>query len=194
MGDININTLNDHANGINYFNNMCDTFDLINLIKTNTCFTKTSSSSLDVILTNKPKSFVHTSTIETGISDCHTVIATMSRAHVTRLNPIKIHYRSYKSFNPFVFIDEIKNMANEELNGNADEMYDNFVTKFDHILSKHAPVKSKLLRGNHKPFITVDQSKAIKTRSRLKTKFIKNKTDENWQAYKRQRNKCTSLK
>ena len=36
-------------------------------------------------------------------------------------------------------------------------------------------------------------SKAIMSRSRLRNKFNKNKTPENWEKYRIQRNKCTSI-
>ena len=62
------------------------------------------------------------------------------------------------------------------------------------ILDKHAPMKTKFLRGNHKPFVSFEQSRAIKIRSRLRNRFNKNKTDGNWEAYRKQRNKCVSLK
>ena len=68
MGDININIKNNDSYGFNLFNTLCETCHLKNLIKSNTCFKQTSSSSIDVILTNKPKSFQHTATCETGLS------------------------------------------------------------------------------------------------------------------------------
>ena len=74
MGDININTHDNHCQGINDLKQFCDILGLANLIKSNTCDTKTSSSSIDVILTNKCKSFRFTRTIETGISDVHRLV------------------------------------------------------------------------------------------------------------------------
>ena len=52
------------------------------------------------------------------------------------------------------------------------------------------PLKKKIVRANHSPFITKDLRKAIYTRSRLKNKFIKNSTEVNEKQYKRERNKC----
>ena len=70
------------------------------------------------------------------------------------------------------------------------EFYDTFKTTLD----KHGPLKSKVLRENHAPFITEELSKGITTRSRLKNKFSRHRTKENWNAYKIQRNKCVQLR
>ena len=69
-----------------------------------------------------------------------------------------------------------------------------FFDKFQKIYSRHAPVKSKKLRGNNANFMTKNLSKAIMTRSRLRRKFNKNKSEENWENFRKQRNKCTAIK
>ena len=132
LGDINVDTLNDRAVGAKMYQELCDIFGLTNLIKSNTCFTKTKSSSLDVILTNKPKCFFHSNTIETGISDVHTMISTMMRSHIKRLNPIKIHYRTYKYFNPCAFIDELErtNLTCSDSTNDPNDMFAHFSKKF----------------------------------------------------------------
>ena len=61
-------------------------------------------------------------------------------------------------------------------------------------MEKHAPLKKKIVRGNHAPCITKDLRKAIYTRSRLKNKFLKNPSEVNEKLYKRQRNKCISIR
>ena len=61
-------------------------------------------------------------------------------------------------------------------------------------MEKHAPLKKKIVRGNHAPFITKDLRKAIYIRSKLRNKFIKNPTEVNEKLYKRQRNKCVLIR
>ena len=53
-GDLNLNT---KSNNNSYYSDLCDTFDLTNLIKANTCFKSSNQTSIDVILTNRPWSF-----------------------------------------------------------------------------------------------------------------------------------------
>ena len=97
MGNININTKNDTALGIDKLSEVCDVFCLDNLIKDTTCDTIYGSSSIDAILTNRKESFMKNSTV--NISDCHKIVLTVLRAHYERLKPLKIQYRSYKNIN-----------------------------------------------------------------------------------------------
>ena len=64
------------------------------------------------------------------------------------------------------------------------------------MLNKHAPLKKKLLRANHAPYITKTLRKAIMRRSQLETKYLKTKaqTDQKHKIfcsklYKRERRK-----
>ena len=51
-----------------------DTFSLNNLTKVKTCFKSATGTTLDIMLTNKMRRFQKTSTVTTGISDCHKMI------------------------------------------------------------------------------------------------------------------------
>ena len=153
MGDINIDMERDKGLKQDLLRNFCDTYSFKNLIKAKTCFTKSSESSLDVILTNKPRYFFHSQSIETGISDVHTMVSTMMRSHFTRLKPIKIHYRSYKNYNEEYFIRDLSNSSLTSNENDPDKMYSDLIQKFLTVLNKHAPLKSKYIRGNNAPFM-----------------------------------------
>ena len=56
-----------------------------------------------------------------------------------------------------------------------------------------APIKQIYIRGNQSPFINKDIHKAIMTRMRLRNRFLKETTQMNRLAYKKQRNYCDSL-
>ena len=53
-----------------------------------------------------------------------------------------------------------------------------------------APIKQKHIRGNQPPFMNKDIHKAIMTRTRLRNRFLKEPTEMNRLAYKKQRNYC----
>ena len=57
-------------------------FNLFNLIKTNTCF-KGKGTSIDLILTNRKYCFKHSSTFETGLSDHQHLVYSMLK-HVLK--------------------------------------------------------------------------------------------------------------
>ena len=54
-------------------------------------------------------------------------------------------------------------------------------------------VRKKCARVNQMPFLTKNLSKVIMTRSKLRNKFLDNKTEENRTLYMKQRNYCVSL-
>ena len=57
--------------------NICDTFNLDNIVKQPTCFMKNQTPSLiDVILTNSKTLLCNTANFNCGLSDCHHMIAT----------------------------------------------------------------------------------------------------------------------
>ena len=72
MGDFNID-IKCKGVGSNYLSDFCDLFHLTNIAKSDTCFTKTHTSLIDLILTNKPSSFNKTLN-RTGHSDYHKMI------------------------------------------------------------------------------------------------------------------------
>ena len=115
-GDININTKDETSPGYQIYENFLDTFNLKNLIKSDTCFTKRNdkhtSTSLDVFLTNSANNFLNSHTVTTGISDCHVLVGSLLRATFRHSKPHEIEYRNFKNlyqnFNPF--INDIKNI------------------------------------------------------------------------------------
>ena len=58
------------------------------------------------------------------------------------------------------------------------------------ILNCHAPLKMKYVRGNDQPFVRKELRKEHMKRTRLRNNYLKNKTEANAVAYKKQRNFC----
>ena len=163
-------------------------------MKSETCYTNNHKSIIDLFLTNKPRSFQFTSVTETGLSDYHRLITTFIKSHFSRLKPKIIHYRNFKRFDEQKFIADVKNADFSFETDDPNENYSALTNTFSLIVEKHAPLKKKIVRGNHAPFITKDLRKAIYTRSKLRNKFIKNPTEVNEKLYKRQRNKCVLIR
>ena len=61
------------------------------------------------------------------------------------------------------------------------------------VLNKHAPIKKKIVRGNEAPCMTKELSKAIMNRSKLKNRYTKWPSHENFLAFKKQKNICKNL-
>ena len=172
----------------------CEQYHLKNLIKGPTCFKNLDSpSSIDMILTNKYRSFCNSCSIETGLSDFDRMTLTVLKTSLQILGPKFFHYRDYKNFSNEDFqisvINEIHNL-NHRL---STIPFDQGIDIFRHTLDSYAPIKQKYVRANNKPFVNKEIKKAIMTRSRLRNKFLKYKTAENQFAYNQQRNYCLAL-
>ena len=83
-------------------------------------------------------------------------------------------------------------MSNEKFVINDDGLK-RFCEQSVNVLNKHASRKEKYARGNQMPFFTKELSKEIMTRSRLRSKYLKNRNEENRAIYVKQRNDCVSL-
>ena len=64
---------------------------------------------------------------------------------------------------------------------------------FVNVLNAHAPLKKKVVRANHAPYLTKKMRKAIMRRTQLQNKYFKNKTFENLRNYKKQKIFCSKL-
>ena len=92
------------------------------------------------------------------------------------------------------FLQDVKNIDFKADLNDADLSYRNISSAFRALVDRHAPLKTKVLRGNTAPFMNQQLQKAIYTRSRLKKRLNKNPTAENRANFKKQRNKCVSLR
>ena len=75
-----------------------------------------------------------------------------------------------------------------------DRLYDNLTANFTSTINKHAPMKTKIWRGNDAPFMNKELKKAIYVTSRTKNRFDKDPCNENRAKFKQQRNKCIKLR
>ena len=133
-----------------------------------------------MLLTNALRNFQSTFVLESRLSDFHLMTLTLLIKSFQRLQTRIINYRLYKN----LFIKWV-NKSRFCQNDKGFEKICNISTKF---LKKHAPQKEKFVRDNQMPFMTKHLSKEKLKRSRLRYRFLKNKSLENWMLYTQQRN------
>ena len=107
---------------------------------------------------------------------------TVTKMTFHKLKPRIINYRYYKFFD----------ISNSYLKFN-DNRFSGFFDICRTTLDQHAPRKKKYAKGNHMPFINKTLSKEIMKRTKLRNKFLKDRTEENRSRYASQRNYCVSL-
>ena len=92
--------------------------------------------------------FQHTNTLCTGISDHHRLVYTMFKTTFKKLQPKQFIYRSFRKFSTALFSNhlekELKNCVELSI----------FEKTFTNVLNFHAPLKTKILRRNSKPFVS----------------------------------------
>ena len=93
MGDFNIDTKKENSIAYNKLEEFCDTFNLTNLVKSETYFMNNRKSTIDLIVTNKPRSFQITNVTETCLSHCHKLITTFMKSYISRFKRKNVHYR-----------------------------------------------------------------------------------------------------
>ena len=183
LGDFNM-TVNEGE-----LKNFLDLYSLKSMVREPTCFKSENPKCIDLILTNRDRSVHSTTTIETGLSDFHKMILTVLKTKYQKIGPSVINYRSYKNFNE----SDFKRDLCEAMSNSNPTDYVSFQDVFNEVLDKHAPTKKKYVRANHAPFMTRALRKAIMLRSRLRNKHNKSRTAENWNNYRKQRNRCVKL-
>ena len=183
LGDFNMTTENSKLQDLMH------AFFLEKFIKEPTCFKSTAPTTIDLIVTNQKSLFMKSSAYESGLSDFHKLITTILRKSITKRNPGNILYRDYKIFDQKKFEDELRSQSESIKTVDYSQFHEIFLETLDAI----APVKKKILRFNHNPFMSKALCKSIMVRSKLKNKYNKNRTEENWDSYKKQRNFCLNL-
>ena len=174
IGDINIDVEDKTNPNFDKFAEFCDTFSMLNLLKDYICFIKTHKSSIDLILTNKEHLFRLTKTNQTLIDVVHPLKSAFMEAQTTPLSPKKIVYKDFKNFK-----EENKLKDFSRKSDDSNENYEFLSYQFQSLVNKHAPLKTKISRGNNGPFVNKSLRKKIYKRSALRNKLLKDSSDLN---------------
>ena len=148
---------------------------------------------LDVILTNKPKCFRHTSVFTTGVRDCHKLILSCLRTHFKRLPPKTFFCRDYKSFNQENVLRESDEEIIKVTFHQTKEPFSVLSTFIRDFVGKNVPPKEKGIRGSNAILMNSELSKTIIDWFLMKNRFLKWPLRENILEVKRIKSLCKSL-
>ena len=124
---------------------------------------------------------------ETGLSDYRKLITNFLKSKFSPLKPKVLSYRNYKNFDESKFLNNLNKIIITFDNKNPNQNYNALSNRYLEVVNVHAPLKTKIVRGNDAPFVDKQLGKAIYTRTRLKNKIHKNPSKENKMVYKKQR-------
>ena len=131
----------------------CNSYCLKSLINEPTCYKNINNPKcIDLILTNRSRSFQNSDTLETGLSDFHKMTLTVMKTQFQKLPPKIIIYRDYKNYEHNQFNREFNDMLNQHNFHHISN--DVFVELTMNLLDRHAPLKQKYIRANQGPFMT----------------------------------------
>ena len=162
-----------------------------NVVKVPTCFKFDSPTCIDLILTSDKRKLANIRAIEAGLSDFHAMVVTTLKGSFHKKGPRIITYRDYSKFDNHAFREKVGKELNSKPLMKKD--FNTFDSTVKSILDEQAPLKKKYLRANNGPFMTKELRKANMKHTRLKNSFNEIQTNENWAAYKRQRNLCVKI-
>ena len=132
----------------------CEIYSCKNLNKDNTSLKNSlKSSCIDLIITNRPKSFQNSGTVETGLSDFHKMTLTVMKVFYKKQKTNIVTYRNYKHFSNEALMLEVKNCIIQMTSENNDVEFDRFKTALDEAIQRHTPIKKRNVRTNQAPFI-----------------------------------------
>ena len=138
----------------------CNLYLLKNLIKKPTCFKSPENpKTIDLILTNRPRSFCNSITLETSLSDFHKLTVTVLKMFFKKQSPKVISCQNDKNFSNDSFRTDLTNEISS--NGILEGDLNGFLDACKKLLYYQAPRKKKYIRANQAPFLTKEINKEI---------------------------------
>ena len=125
--------------------NFCGTYHLHNLIKDSIYFKNPEKPwCIDLLITNFPKPFLKSQTLETGLTDLHKLTLAVIKIHYKKQKPLFLTYRDYYNFSNETFRTEPLSTMERYSN----DSFVGFRLEFIYLFGTHAPVKKRYIRAN----------------------------------------------
>ena len=177
--------------------NICDNFNLENIIKNPTCCIKNNTPTLiDVILINSKNLLCNTINFNCGLSDCHNMICTSLKEQCDPVVKKKVIFRSYKNFEEQQFNDDLSRVPTHvaQIFDDIDDVYWEHELLLRHVIDEHAPTKEKYPKKKSPPYMNSNYRRTIYKARQAKNAFSRNKSAQSWQNYVKFRNLKTKVK
>ena len=196
MGDLNFNYRFDcelRSNAVFHIESM---YSMKQLVTKPTRVTLSTSTLLDVILSNIPESHTKTGVCNVNLSD-HNMVFTVLCNFKKESDHNTVKFRNYKWFDVNAFINDLQSC--EALNNTewSDDMvikkWSGFKEAFIRISDKHAPFVTRRLKQRNNPWVTKEIIQLMYERDHVKKQAVQKNDYYTWDRYKELRNKVTNL-
>ena len=184
LGDLNHDYMFDetlYKNPINYIE---QAYGLTQLVTEPTRVTYSTSTLLDVILTDDVNSHIATSVKKIGLSDHYMVVTTMSHmVNRSNNNHLTLRYRDYNNFEENAFLADLEKCLTEDIDVDLD--WKMFHDKFYAVSDIHAPIKQKRVKQSSNPWIDKEIVSNMHERDRAKLIYCTTGCDADKREFKR---------
>ena len=163
---------------------LCNSFNLSQLVTKPTRSTDTSKTLIDVALTTN-ESFIASCDVHISAVADHCLVAVTLKLKAPKPRPSYIFTRSYKTYNPESFLSDLEYVPFHIAN-----IFDDFNDQVDvfnkllDTLNEHAPVKRIKVKSRPNPFITPEIKQLMKTRDSWQKKARKTNDKLHWNAFR----------
>ena len=182
-------------NPLQYIESM---FEMKQLVTSPTRITTTSSTLIDVILSNVPDHHETTTVLPVCLSDHFPVVTILRSQEKIAVTHKVVQFRDYKHFVSADFLLELKDKLQQHHHSNdvdcdPEKLWQSFKSIFVTLSNRHAPVKSMRLKKRYCPWINQETIELMYKRDNLHKKAVRDKNTHIWREYTALRNKITSL-
>ncbi len=173
------------------FKEFLTTYDVMNHVVKPTC---RSGNTLDLVITRRGSKFLLDHSVDYEVSD-HNIIRCYLDMDKPPLQKEVITFRRYKSIDKAKFSHDLQTrLSSVSQLKDINSMVDAYNSSLKDILDTHAPVQRKVVLIRHKtPWMSENILKEKRVRRSLERKWRENKTVENRQNLKAQRNIVVAL-
>ena len=153
---------------------------------------ETTSTLIDVLLTNRPELFKYCGVYHPSLSD-HALIYGIMKNKSLPQKPKIINFRSFKKFD----CDKFKTHLSEvpwhvgDIFDDLDDRVYFWNTMMNSVIDEHLPAKKMRVRAKEVPHMTTNWKNAIRAKRRALANYLNNKSDLNWEKLRKCRNEAT---
>ena len=149
--------------------------------------TETSSTSIDLIITNRPENIMNKDVFADSIADHDMIAGSCSRKiNNIRHNPKTIKCRNYTNYSPEELKSDVAKIDWSPVYDATDVdlavQYNNCSLQL--VFKTHAPHIEKRVKRRPCPWLDIDTKKLLNRRDQTLRKARKSKSNDDWKSYK----------
>lgn len=192
LGDFNLDCLTE--NTYKKVDEFCVNNQLVQIIDEPTRVTETTSTLIDLICVSKPEEVVSSKVVYSAISD-HYLVKFCKRHKKVNKSPKTSTDRCYKNFDEIEFINDLANVdwSDVMVSDDPNVAWDTWKDIFLKCCNKHAPHRTRRVKGYLPPWITPEYKELAHERDYLKRKAQLSNNPPDWKRAKEMRNKVNML-